>query len=243
MLGDTGGRGASRRRALPRPRRQARRSCRWSAAGSRSSPTSMPIPEKGTGAVKITPGARLQRLRGRQARTGCALDQHARHARRDALAATQTSATALIPTTSCSTSTASTASRRASASSRCSRSEGCSRRSRTAHATWCRTATAPAWSIEPCLTDQWYVDAEAAGRARRSRRCATGETSSCPKNWEKTYFHWMREHPALVHLAPALVGPPDPGLVRRRTATIFVARDEDEAQAAGARALRHATSR
>ena len=40
-----------------------------------------------------------------------------------------------------------------------------------------------------------------------------------PKNWEKTYFDWMREHPALVHLAPALVGPPDPGLVRAFTPT------------------------
>ena len=55
MLGDTARRGASRRRALQGPDRQERRSCRWSAAGSRSSPTTTPIPEKGTGAVKITP--------------------------------------------------------------------------------------------------------------------------------------------------------------------------------------------
>ena len=60
-------RGASRRRALPPPARPPRRSCRSSAAASRSSPTSYSDPEKGTGAVKITPGPRLQRFRGRPA--------------------------------------------------------------------------------------------------------------------------------------------------------------------------------
>jgi hypothetical protein len=46
-----------------------------------------------------------------------------------------------------------------------------------------------------------------------------GRTKFVPANWDKTYFNWMNEHPALVHFAPALVGPPDPGLVRagRRT--------------------------
>ena len=42
--GRLGGRRASRGRALQAPDRQVRRSCRWSAAASRSSPTSTPIP-------------------------------------------------------------------------------------------------------------------------------------------------------------------------------------------------------
>src|SRR5581483_7804509 len=44
--------------------------------------------------------------------------------------------------------------------------------------------------IEPYLTDQWYVDAktmaEPAIAAVRS-----GATSFVPKNWEKTYYDWM----------------------------------------------------
>ncbi len=46
---------ASRRRALHGIWSARTSSCRSSAAGSRSSPTNIPIPEKGTGAVKITP--------------------------------------------------------------------------------------------------------------------------------------------------------------------------------------------
>src|SRR5260370_1059913 len=48
--------------------------------------------------------------------------------------------------------------------------------------------------IEPYLTDQWYVDAKtlaqpaiAAGRS--------GATSFGPKNWAKTYFQWMETIP------------------------------------------------
>ena len=37
-----------------------------------------------------------------------------------------------------------------------------------------------------------------------------------PDNYKRVYLDWMRQHPALVRLAPALVGPPDPGLVRAR---------------------------
>ena len=67
--------------------------------------------------------------------------------------------------------------------------------------------------IEPYLTDQWYVDAKTLAKPAIAAVRA-GATQFVPKNWEKTYFDWMREHRALVHLAPALVGPPDPGLVR-----------------------------
>jgi len=44
--------------------------------------------------------------------------------------------------------------------------------------------------IEPWLTDQWYVDAKTlAGPALAAVR--SGETSFVPKNWEKTYFDWL----------------------------------------------------
>jgi valyl-tRNA synthetase len=56
--------------------------------------------------------------------------------------------------------------------------------------------------------------------ARRRSRRGLGATSFVPKNWEKTYFRWM-EHSALVHLAPALVEPPDPAWYGGRQ--VFVA--------------------
>ena len=44
--------------------------------------------------------------------------------------------------------------------------------------------------IEPWLTDQWYVDAKAlAGPAIDAVR--DGQTQFVPKNWEKTYFDWL----------------------------------------------------
>jgi valyl-tRNA synthetase len=44
--------------------------------------------------------------------------------------------------------------------------------------------------IEPWLTDQWYVDAKAlAGPAIAAVR--EGETLFVPRNWEKTYFEWL----------------------------------------------------
>ncbi len=44
--------------------------------------------------------------------------------------------------------------------------------------------------IEPYLTDQWYVNAaELAKPAMASVR--EGRTNFVPKNWEKTYFDWM----------------------------------------------------
>jgi valyl-tRNA synthetase len=44
--------------------------------------------------------------------------------------------------------------------------------------------------IEPWLTDQWYVD---AGTLAQPALAAVrdGETQFVPKNWEKTYFEWL----------------------------------------------------
>jgi valyl-tRNA synthetase len=44
--------------------------------------------------------------------------------------------------------------------------------------------------LEPRLTDQWYVDAKTlAGPALKAVR--EGRTTFVPKNWEKTYFEWL----------------------------------------------------
>jgi valyl-tRNA synthetase len=81
--------------------------------------------------------------------------------------------------------------------------------------------------IEPYLTDQWYVDAktlaEPAIAAVRS-----GATSFVPKNWEKTYFDWMENiQPWCIsrqlwwgHQIPAWYGP---------DGKVFVAETEEEA--------------
>ncbi|WP_170005506.1 valine--tRNA ligase [Pseudopontixanthobacter vadosimaris] len=44
--------------------------------------------------------------------------------------------------------------------------------------------------IEPWLTDQWYVDAEALAEAPM-RAVRDGRIEIIPKSWEKTFFNWM----------------------------------------------------
>jgi valyl-tRNA synthetase len=45
--------------------------------------------------------------------------------------------------------------------------------------------------VEPWLTDQWYVDAKVLA-APAIRAVEAGETVFEPRHWEKTYFEWMR---------------------------------------------------
>jgi valyl-tRNA synthetase len=45
--------------------------------------------------------------------------------------------------------------------------------------------------IEPLLTDQWYVDAQTLAKPA-IKAVETGEMEFVPKNWENTYFEWMR---------------------------------------------------
>ncbi|MEW5963790.1 MAG: valine--tRNA ligase [Pseudomonadota bacterium] len=68
--------------------------------------------------------------------------------------------------------------------------------------------------IEPWLTDQWYVNAgELAKEAIRA--VEDGRTRFVPQNWEKTYFEWMRNiQPWCIsrqlwwgHQIPAWYGP------------------------------------
>ncbi|MBV8838767.1 MAG: valine--tRNA ligase [Alphaproteobacteria bacterium] len=83
--------------------------------------------------------------------------------------------------------------------------------------------------IEPFLTDQWYVNAkELAVMAIAAVR--TGRTKFVPQNWEKTYYEWMENiQPWCVsrqlwwgHQIPAWYGPDD---------KVFVAESEDAALA------------
>ncbi|MEO3385573.1 valine--tRNA ligase [Mesorhizobium sp. CAU 1741] len=81
--------------------------------------------------------------------------------------------------------------------------------------------------IEPYLTDQWYVDAKTLAKpAIASVR--EGRTNFVPKNWEKTYFEWMENiQPWCVsrqlwwgHRIPAWYGP---------DGHVFVAKTEKDA--------------
>ncbi|HLL28835.1 MAG TPA: valine--tRNA ligase [Xanthobacteraceae bacterium] len=81
--------------------------------------------------------------------------------------------------------------------------------------------------LEPRLTDQWYVDAKKlAVDALKAVR--DGRTTFVPKNWEKTYFDWLENiQPWCVsrqlwwgHQIPAWYGPDN---------KIFVAKSEQEA--------------
>ncbi len=68
--------------------------------------------------------------------------------------------------------------------------------------------------IEPFLTEQWYVDAETLAKPA-IKAVEDGETVFVPKNWEKTYFDWMRNiQPWCIsrqlwwgHQIPAWYGP------------------------------------
>ena len=84
--------------------------------------------------------------------------------------------------------------------------------------------------IEPWLTDQWYVDAHTLAQPA-IEAVERGETVFTPRNWEKTYFEWMRNiQPWCIsrqlwwgHQIPAWYAP---------DGEIFVAATEAEAQQA-----------
>jgi valyl-tRNA synthetase len=81
--------------------------------------------------------------------------------------------------------------------------------------------------IEPFLTDQWYVNAKALA-VEAIAVVREGKTNFVPKNWEKTYFDWMENiQPWCIsrqlwwgHQIPAWYGP---------DGKVFVAETEDEA--------------
>ncbi|MGB3271951.1 MAG: valine--tRNA ligase [Xanthobacteraceae bacterium] len=81
--------------------------------------------------------------------------------------------------------------------------------------------------IEPFLTDQWYVDAKTLAEPAMAA-VRSGATVFVPKNWEKTYFEWMENiQPWCIsrqlwwgHQIPAWYGP---------DGKVFVAETEEEA--------------
>src|SRR5215471_7096316 len=83
--------------------------------------------------------------------------------------------------------------------------------------------------IEPRLTDQWYVDAATLAKPAIDA-VKRGRTVFVPKNWETTYFHWMENiQPWCIsrqlwwgHQIPAWYGP---------DGKVFVAEDEEGAAA------------
>jgi len=68
--------------------------------------------------------------------------------------------------------------------------------------------------VEPWLTDQWWVDAATLAKSAIAA-VEDGKTRIVPKNWEKTYFDWMRNiQPWCIsrqlwwgHQIPAWYGP------------------------------------
>ena len=64
---------------------------------------------------------------------------------------------------------------------------------------------------------QWCVEMEPLADAGDRGGARTAGSASC-RSGSRTLSPLAGEHPRLVHLAPALVGPPHPGLVLRRTA-------------------------
>jgi valyl-tRNA synthetase len=84
--------------------------------------------------------------------------------------------------------------------------------------------------IEPLLTTQWYCNAEVLAKPA-IEAVETGKTQFVPKQWENTFFAWMRDiQPWCIsrqlwwgHRIPAWYGP---------DGAVFVAFSEEEAKAA-----------
>ena len=76
--------------------------------------------------------------------------------------------------------------------------------------------------IEPLLTTQWYCNADALAKPA-IEAVETGRTVFVPKQWENTFFAWMRDIQPWCISPPALVGASHPGLVRPDGA-VFVER-------------------
>jgi valyl-tRNA synthetase len=84
--------------------------------------------------------------------------------------------------------------------------------------------------IEPRLTTQWYANAQVLAKPA-IEAVETGKTQFVPKQWENTFFAWMRDiQPWCIsrqlwwgHRIPAWYGP---------DGSVFVARDEAQARAA-----------
>lgn len=84
--------------------------------------------------------------------------------------------------------------------------------------------------IEPWLTDQWYVDAATLAKPA-IEAVETGKTQFVPKNWDKTYFEWMRNIQPWCISRQLWWGHQIPAWYTEE-GDVFVAHDEEEACAA-----------
>ena len=199
MLGDTGDRGAPGRRALRPPGRHARSSCRWPAARSRWSPTTHVDPEFGTGAVKVTPAHDPNDFE---------------IGRRHGLPSITMMTPEAVITGTGTRSTAWTGSRPGRPSSRrCASRAGSAPRSgrtctRSGTAQRCKHGRRAA--AEPAVVRQGRARwPQAAGDAVRD-----GRVTIHPEEHGAALLRLGRQHARLVHQPAAVVGAPDPGLVR-----------------------------
>ena len=91
--------------------------------------------------------------------------------------------------------------------------------------------------IEPWLTEQWYCDAKTLAQPA-IKAVEEGRTVFVPRQWENTYFEWMRNiQPWCIsrqlwwgHQIPAWYGPDD---------TVFVEESEEEAHQAARQHFGH----
>ena len=169
-------------------------------------------PEKGTGAVKITPAHDFNDWDVGQ-RHGLAGDQRDGHPRPDrAQGRRRLLGRRRARPTSSPTSTASTATRRATSIVTLAEEQGW------LDGTDAETHTVPHGdrskvAIEPFLTDQWYVDAATLAEPALAA-VRDGPHPHPARARREDLLPLAGEHRALVHLPPALVGAPDPGVVR-----------------------------
>ena len=195
--------------------------CRWSGAASPSSPTSYSDPEKGTGAVKMTPAHDFNDFEvGR--RHGLDDDQHLRCARRwPERGGCRRAPIAVLD--------------RFEARKRVvARLEAAGLLVAIEPHTHTGAARRPLGrAVEPWLTDQWYVDVKPLAE-RPSRRCGDGETRFVPANWEKTFFDWLE------NILPGASRASSGGATRSRPGTPRTALYSSPATEWDARAKAHA---
>ena len=90
--------------------------------------------------------------------------------------------------------------------------------------------------IEPWMTDQWYVDAKTLAQPAIAA-VKEGKTRFVPQNWEKTYYNWMDNiQPWCIsrqlwwgHRIPVWYGPDRDDFANISKKVPFVAVEEDEA--------------
>ena len=70
-------------------------------------------------------------------------------------------------------------------------------------------------ALEPWLSEQWFVAVDTPQGAGDRCGDATARSRSIRERWTQTYHDVDGEPQGLVHLAPAVVGPPHPGVLLR----------------------------